>query len=61
MDVNTIKLEDDKKYIIIDFIEKENNKYLVLVNENDEMDNEEELEDIMIMLNKKYEGEDINE
>ena len=38
MEVNVITLENGKDYIIIDAIEDEGNKYLILVNENDEED-----------------------
>ena len=32
MEVNAIKLENNEEYLIIDTIEIENNKYLILVN-----------------------------
>lgn len=35
IDVNVITLEDNREYIIVDAIEHDNNKYVVLVNEDD--------------------------
>lgn len=35
IDVNVVTLEDNKEYIIVDAIECNNNKYIVLVNENE--------------------------
>ena len=38
MEVNCVKLENGKEYIIMDIINKNNDKYLVLVEENNEYD-----------------------
>lgn len=38
LEVNVIKLENGLDYIIIDAIQNENNKYLFLVNKNNEDD-----------------------
>ena len=38
MEVNVIKLENNLEYIIIDAIEDNNNKYLVMTREDDPLD-----------------------
>lgn len=38
MEVNVIKLDNEKEYIIIDAIETDNDKYLYMANEEDELD-----------------------
>lgn len=51
IEVNTITI-DNKEYIIIGALENNNNKYLFLANENDEMD--KCIRKIIVEDNKEY-------